>query len=103
MKTQITIENLKCEGCAGSIKKGLYSFKEVVGVNVDLERETVEVTFTETLALDRIREKLASMGYPEKGSTAGLTKLAASAKSYVSCAIGKFSKDQQDEKLSEHN
>jgi copper chaperone len=99
MKTLIAIENLKCSGCAGSIKKGLRSFSELEDVKVDLDQETVEVSYTDALSLNKIKEKLASMGYPERGTKSGLGKLAANAKSYVSCAIGKLSNEEQDDKL----
>ncbi|NBT01778.1 MAG: heavy metal transporter, partial [Betaproteobacteria bacterium] len=39
----------------------------------------------------QIVDKLLSMGYPEKGSVAGLDKGIATAKSFVSCAIGRIS------------
>jgi copper chaperone len=91
MNTQISIENLKCNGCAGSIKKGLKSFTEISEVEVDLENSVVKITHNELLPLESIKEKLTSMGYPEKGSVEGLEAMAANAKSYVSCAIGKFS------------
>jgi copper chaperone len=33
---------------------------------------------------------LARLGYPEKGSVEGLRSAAAAAKSFVSCAVGRF-------------
>jgi copper chaperone len=35
-------------------------------------------------------DKLKSMGYPEKGSVAGLAAGITNAKSFVSCAIGRM-------------
>ena len=93
MKTQIVIDNLKCSGGAGSIKKGLKSFREVEDVTVDHDSELVEVTYNENFPIEKIKEKLAAMGYPEKGTKTGFDKLAANAKSYVSCAIGKISNE----------
>jgi copper chaperone len=93
MKTQILIDNLKCGGCAGTIKKGIRSFPEVSDVTVDVEKDLVEVTYSDVLLVEKIKEKLVTMGYPEKGSLTGLHKLTANAKSYVSCAIGKISKE----------
>jgi copper chaperone len=91
MKTKIWTDNLKCGGCAASIKKGLKSLNGVSEVTVDIENESVEITHSDDLAIHLLKDKLASMGYPEKGTLEGLNKLAASAKSYVSCAIGKIS------------
>ncbi len=99
MKTIIAVDNLKCGGCAGSIKNGLRSFLEVQEVVVDLDNEKVEVQHLDTLPIEIIKKKLQSMGYPEKGSTHGLNKLAAGAKSYISCAIGKISTEEEDVRL----
>ncbi len=84
---------MKCGGCAGSIKKGLKSFTEVSEVVVDVENESVEITHNDDLPIEKLKEKLSSMGYPEKGTLEGFDKFAANAKSYVSCAIGKISND----------
>lgn len=92
MKTKIIIDNMKCGGCAGSIKKGLRSFFEVSDVVVDVENESVEITHNDDFPIEKLKEKLSSMGYPVKGTLEGFDKFAANAKSYVSCAIGKISK-----------
>ncbi|MDP1801276.1 MAG: heavy metal-associated domain-containing protein [Bacteroidota bacterium] len=94
MKTKIIIDNLKCSGCVGTIKKGLKSFVEVSEVIVDVENESVEITYTDDLPIEKLKEKLSSMGYPEKGTLEGFDKFTANAKSYVSCAIGKISNDK---------
>jgi copper chaperone len=93
MKTKIIIDNMKCGGCVGSIKKGLKSFAEVTEVSVDVEQESVEITHNDNLPVEALKEKLSSMGYPEKGTLDGFDKFAANAKSYVSCVIGKISKE----------
>jgi copper chaperone len=93
MKTKIIIDNMKCDGCAGSIKKGLKSFAEVSKVIVDLEHESLEITHNDNFPVEALKEKLSSMGYPEKGTLDGFDKFVANAKSYVSCAIGKISKE----------
>jgi copper chaperone len=91
MKTKLFIDNMKCGGCAGGIKKGLGSFQEVSDVVVSVEDESVEITHDDRFPVERLKEKLLSMGYPEKGTLEGFDKFAANAKSYVSCAIGKIS------------
>ncbi len=91
MKTKISIDNIKCGGCAGSIKKGLKSFAEVSDVIVDIENESIEITHQDDFPVNTLKEKLLTMGYPEKGTLEGFDKFTANAKSYVSCAIGKIS------------
>ncbi len=88
MKTQIVVSNVKCQGCAKSIKNGLKTFPEVSEVTVDVLNQKVDITHDESLAIEKIKNKLASMGYPENGSLEGFDKLAASARAYVSCVIG---------------
>ncbi|MDZ4664627.1 MAG: heavy metal-associated domain-containing protein [Bacteroidota bacterium] len=97
MKTKVVVDNLKCGGCANSIKKGLMSFSEVSEVNVDTETDTIEVTHLDDFEKKKIKDKLYSMGYPEKGTLEGLDKIVTGAKSYVSCAIGKLSKEEEEE------
>ena len=90
MKTEIVIDNLKCGGCASTIKKTVGEFTGVQQVNVDIEHETISIEHIDTINLHSILDKLKSIGYPEKGTLHGIDKLATSAKSYVSCAIGKM-------------
>lgn len=94
MKEVVLIDNLKCSGCESSIKKGLKEFPQVAEVNINRETEAVEIVFSEGVTLADIKSKLASIGYPEKNTLEGISKLAANAKSYVSCAIGRFSTEE---------
>ncbi len=84
---KIEIENLKCNGCASTIKKGLSSIEGVSNVTVDVENKTVELETISESTLNDVKQKLSKMGYPEKGT--GNTTIQ-KAKSYVSCAIGKI-------------
>ena len=95
MSYTIEVENIKCGGCASSIRKGLLEDDQVVEVEVDIEggRVTVEGAAD---ARDRIALKLAHMGYPEVGSVEGMKAAAAKAKSFVSCAIGRIDAAKND-------
>ncbi len=65
MKTEeIIIANLKCNGCASTIKKELSSLIGVKEVTVDVEKDAVNVTY-ETIGRESIINKLHSLGYPE--------------------------------------
>ena len=88
-KVKITVENLKCNGCASTIQKGLLKLKEVENVEIDVETSTVEISYEGNQdSIIEYKSKLAALGYPEAGSkNSTLSK----AKSYVSCAIGKVS------------
>ena len=88
--TSIEILNLKCGGCANSIKKGLEQIDSVGAVSVDLETSNVQVETTDELVLEQVKAKLSSMGYPEAGDA---NTVIHKAKSFVSCATGRMSKD----------
>lgn len=91
MKTQkITIENLKCGGCANTIKKGLASISGISDIQINIESS--EISFNGSLDSKKLAvEKLTQLGYPEVGTLSGIASGVANAKSYVSCAIGKIS------------
>ena len=92
MSLSIQVENIKCGGCALSIKKGLMDEAGVSTVEVDVENGMVSID-GENLDRDAITAHLLKMGYPESGSVEGIKAAAAKAKSFVSCAIGKVGSD----------
>lgn len=85
----IEVENIKCGGCANSIRKGLLDENGVNEVEVDIEGGRVSIDGDES-GRDEIAIKLAHMGYPEVGSVEGMKAAAAKAKSFVSCAVGRI-------------
>lgn len=91
MKQCIHVENIKCGGCANSIRKKLSVIDAVKDVDVDVESGQVSYDAETTQAVEEVKEVLRSMGYPQAGSQSGLSAAGAKAKSYVSCALGKMS------------
>lgn len=89
MKTKIYIENLKCGGCAATIKKGISAIDGVSEININVDESLVEVT-TKSDVIIAVKDKLAKMGYPEVGD---VNTFLHKAKSYVSCATGKMSSE----------
>ena len=87
---QIEVENLKCGGCVRSVLNGLSELPDVANVEVDLAQQVVTYVGPEN-SRALVAEKLWSMGYPEKGTLQGLGAGVASAKSFVSCALGRIS------------
>jgi len=89
MSYEIEVENIKCGGCAGTIVKRLAAFDSVEAVFVDVDRGIVQVDGDESARVE-VCALLKSLGYPEVGSTRGLASAKARAKSFVSCAVGRF-------------
>lgn len=86
----LEILNLKCGGCANSIKKGLLAINGVTDVTVDLETSKVTVDTKDNSVLTEVKNKLATMGYPEVGDA---NTIIHKAKSFVSCATGRMSSE----------
>jgi len=89
--TVLEILNLKCGGCANTIKKGILSIDGVDEVNVDVETSKVSINTTDETLINQVKEKLSKMGYPEVGDT---NTVLHKAKSFVSCATGKMSSEE---------
>ncbi|WP_018937327.1 MULTISPECIES: heavy-metal-associated domain-containing protein [unclassified Thioalkalivibrio] len=87
---KIEVENIKCGGCASSIRKGLLQVEGVTDAEVDVEGSAVDIEAPDS-AREAVAAKLASMGYPEVGSVSGLRSASAKAKSFASCAVGRMS------------
>lgn len=90
MKTIITIENLKCNGCAHTITTGIEKIEGITLLNVDIPNSSVTIEYSgEKSVLDNVKLKLRTLGYPEKGNN---NNIGLKAKSFVSCAIGRINK-----------
>jgi copper chaperone len=85
----IAVENIKCGGCANSIRSKLVEQELVRRVDVDVEQGEVHVEGNPEWR-NQVALALAKMGYPEVGSVDGMKAAAAKAKSFVSCAIGRI-------------
>lgn len=87
----IVVDNIKCSGCANSIRKGLLKISGVISVEVDIGGESVLIAADRDVRRQAI-ERLAAMGYPEKGRAEGMQAMGAKARSFVSCALGRLDK-----------
>ncbi|ARV16919.1 heavy-metal-associated domain-containing protein [Polaribacter sp. SA4-12] len=86
MKAEIQIENLKCGGCAATIKKGILAIEGVSEIEIDIEKSIVSIA-SENDNLEEIKLKLSKLGYPEVGDK---NTVLHKAKSFVSCAVGRM-------------
>lgn len=80
------IQNLKCGGCATQIKSSLLKIEGVKSVRIDENESLVSIDVDETANEQTIVNTLSKLGYPliDKANSLGKT-----AKSYVSCMIGR--------------
>ena len=89
METRIEVENIRCGGCANTITKKLLEDERITAVDVDIANQTVMVQ-SDTDVHDAAVKRLFGLGYPERGTVAGLNAFKEKAISVVSCAIGRI-------------
>ena len=90
--TVIKVLNLKCGGCANTIKKGIIDIEGVNEILINLNTSEVSIDATDDLVIQQVKEKLSSMGYPEVGDS---NTMLHKAKSFVSCATGRMSSEEK--------
>ncbi|MFZ3272701.1 MAG: heavy metal-associated domain-containing protein [Lutibacter sp.] len=90
--TIIKVLNLKCGGCANTIKKGIVTIEGVNEILINLNTSEVSIDATDELVIQQVKEKLSSMGYPEVGDSNSMLH---KAKSFVSCATGKMTSEEK--------
>lgn len=97
MRKGFLVENIRCEGCANSIKKALSPHFGFVEVDLTKMPRMVTVELSSAEDENKFKEILITLGYPlvdEKLSKGAEIK--AKAKSFVSCAVGKFTLEKGD-------
>ncbi len=86
------VQNVKCGGCANTLKKSL--LEEFGEVEVDLDVEPRKITLEiDPKQEELLKRKLRKLGYPLVIDELGIFSTATTtAKSFLSCAIGKMDK-----------
>lgn len=88
----IEVNNVRCEGCANTIKKSLKNEGfENIEVDLSCEPRKVTVGVKDEASLAQLRVILRKLGYPfcdEEIKFSQAAKL--KAKSFISCSVGKF-------------
>jgi copper chaperone len=90
MKQTFKVQNIKCNGCANTIKLKL---KEEFGeVKVNLEVEPREITLEiDEPQIEKLKTTMKQLGYPFVGETLNTFEtIESKAKSFVSCAVGRM-------------
>ncbi|BCD68057.1 heavy-metal-associated domain-containing protein [Nitratiruptor sp. YY09-18] len=97
MKKSFQVQNIRCEGCANSIKKALSAHFGFVEVDLSKMPRIVTVELKSEDDKKKLKNILLSLGYPMIDEDLSKSQeLGAKAKSFVSCAIGKFTLDKGD-------
>jgi len=91
MKTQtFKVQNVKCGGCANTLMSKLFDEFGAIKVNLDVMPREITLQIDEE-KIPELREALKSLGYPMADKQLGfIENTTAQAKSFVSCAVGKF-------------
>ena len=92
MLETVEVCNIRCDGCANTIKKAL--IKEgftSISINLSCEPRKVTVELLDKASSAQFRKILRKLGYPLCDEEISFSKSATcKAKSFVSCAVGKF-------------
>ena len=89
MTYELSVENIKCSGCANTITSKLNAMDIIDSCEVDVENGVVTVYGDESNKTE-VSQLLLKLGYPETGTAEGLKAAKAKAKSFVSCAVGRM-------------
>ena len=90
MQQSFEVFNVKCSGCASTLKSRLS--EEFGEIEVNLEVLPRKITLDmENKDIDKLAKALRELGYPLADEEMGfMDSTTAKAKSFVSCAIGKI-------------
>lgn len=90
MKETFEVYNVKCGGCANTLINSLKDEFGEVEVNLDVNPRKITLNI-EDEKKESLKLKLRALGYPlTSDELSGLDKATTTAKSFVSCAVGKF-------------
>ena len=91
MKKTFEVINVKCSGCASTLKKSLAEEFGEVDVDLDVMPRKITLDIDDNNMIS-LRNKLKSLGYPMADEDLNtLEKIGTTAKSFASCAVGKMS------------
>ena len=90
MKQTFEVLNVKCGGCANTLIKSLKDEFGDVEVNLDVHPRKITLDIEDS-KIEDLKVKLRSLGYPlTTDELSSFEKVSTTAKSFVSCAIGKI-------------
>ncbi len=63
MKEELRVKGMSCNHCVQSITEALKKLKNIKKVNVDLEKEIVEIEYRKSINLDKVKEIIEDLGF----------------------------------------
>ena len=92
MRKSYDVANIRCEGCADTIKKALSEhFGNSVEVDLGVMPRKVTVDLADSSQEEHLIATLRKLGYPlSNDELSGIEGAVMKGKSFVSCAVGKF-------------
>lgn len=89
-KQTFKVQNVKCRGCANTLTTKLADAFGKIEVNLEVMPREITLEIDDA-QVPTLREALKSLGYPMADEQLGFVQnTTAQAKSFVSCAVGKF-------------
>ncbi len=64
MRTTVTIQNLKCDGCKNTVTIKLHKVVGISNVEIDVAKSTLSFDYKTHNAMEGLRIELAAIGYP---------------------------------------
>lgn len=90
MQKSYEVRNVKCGGCANTLKKSLADTFGDVEVDLEVTPRTITLN-VEPEQEEPLKLALRKLGYPLVGDTLStFATIETKAKSFVSCAVGRF-------------
>ncbi len=90
MKQSFKVLNVKCGGCASTLKEKLLNDFGEVEVNLNIEPREITL-YIEDEKVTQLAKVLKGLGYPLTTEDMGFVESTSTkAKSFVSCAVGKM-------------
>lgn len=87
MKETITVQNLKCGGCAKTITDKLSEIEHISDIKINIEESEIHFNYVNQSDVEVVKNKLSALGYPSIDDD---NSVLSKAKSFVSCASGKL-------------
>jgi copper chaperone CopZ len=84
----LTVQNLRCGGCANTITKALQEIEGTSNIAVDIDLSTISFVSSSDEVVENVKKKLSQLGYPEADAKNNIRHKTIS---IISCATGKMS------------